>query len=114
MHYNLPSVIQSRFRVWTGAPRLGLTFPNHQINQDGDEAHGDDGEHDHQALRRVLKLVLFLRAAREVDGVDAHEVVLNVRVWVEAANYSSHILDAHCQLVVRSVWVKRSQWLMSN
>lgn len=82
---------------------MDLVFPNHQINQSGDEAHGDEREGDHQPVRRIHKQELVLGAVLEVLQVDLEEEVLDVGVRVIAADYVRQILQAHRHVVVRSV-----------
>lgn len=82
---------------------MNFTFPNHQINQHRDEAHGDESERHHQPVRSIRKQHLLHRTVVEVVRVDVKEEVLYVCVWVIAANHRGQFLQAICQAVVRSV-----------
>lgn len=62
------------------------TFPNHQINQYGDEAHGDEGQGDHQSVRGVHELRILLRAVVEVERVNGEEEGLGDGVRAVTAN----------------------------
>lgn len=91
---------------------LDLTFPNHQINQDGDQAHGDEREGHHQLVRCILKGQILLSAVVEVVGVDVEEEVLNVGVWIVAVNHLTQILQARCHATVWSVIDEETIMLM--
>lgn len=81
---------------------LNFTLPNHQINQDGDETDGDQGEDHHQPLRCILQVILFSGAVLEEEGVDVQEEVLNVGVGIVAADHVGQLLQAQRHVVVRS------------
>lgn len=82
---------------------MDLTFPNHQVNHKGDEAHGDKCEGHHQPVRCILKQEFLLCTVVEVVGVDVEEDVLSVGVRVIAADDFTQLLQAICQVTVWSV-----------
>lgn len=73
---------------------MPFTFPNHQINQYGDEAHRDEREGDHQPVRCIHEQRLLPGAVVEVVRVDVEEEVLNVGVRVIAAEEFRQLLQA--------------------
>lgn len=73
---------------------LDLTFPHYQISEDGDEAHRDECEGDHQPLWRILKLEFLLSAVFEVAGVDVEEQVFNILVWIITSDSLRHPFHA--------------------
>lgn len=80
---------------------LDFTFPNHQMDQDGDEAHWEEREGEDHAMRCVLKLELSCSAAvLEVVGVDVEEEVLSGGVWIKAATFARQQLQAKCHVTV--------------
>ena len=85
-----------------------LTLPNHQVNQDGDQADGDEREEHHQPVRRVLKVQLFLDAVPEVVAVDLEEQFLGVRVGIVAVEYPGAVLQAGGQDAVRPATVEEA------
>lgn len=89
-------------------------FPNHQINQYGNEADGDESEGDHQPVRSVQQQELLVGAVLEVKRVDVEEEVLNVRVRVKAAHHLRQLLQAFRHVIVWSAKERKNCVLMMN
>lgn len=76
--------------------------PHQQVNQYRDEADGDEGEGDHQAVGSVLHMELFSGAVVEVQRVNGQEKLLCVCVWIKTVVELRYCLQTVGQGVVRS------------
>lgn len=91
---------------------LVFTFPNDQINQRRDEAHGEEGEDDHHALRCIFILRLDFCTALEELGVDEKEDVMGDGVRIKAIECARRIFQAETQLIVWPVTDREALQLM--
>lgn len=76
--------------------------PHQQVNQYRDEADGDEGEGDHQAVGSVLHMKFFSGAVVEVQRVNLQEKLLCFWVWIKTADGPRYYLQTMGQDVVRS------------
>ena len=108
------TVYLSRFHWVSGSRRptvslLDFALPNHQVDEDGDDADGDEREEHHQPVRRVLQHQLLIGAVVEVLGVDEEEEVLSVLVWIKAVDIVGQPLQTPRELAVRTETGNRKQ-----
>lgn len=81
---------------------LDFTFPDHQIDQDRDEADWNEGQYHDHPHRGVLRSQVLFGAVLEVERVDVDEEVLSAGVRVEAPQVGRHHLHTDGQAAVGS------------